>query len=434
MTLVDRPDSALHTNPWPWARRALLAAVVLTAACHGGSGTSPDPEPPPTYPAPTKKTGMTWYKDVLPIVQDHCQGCHTTGGIAPFPLLTYSDGQRMARQMSSAVVSRYMPPWMPSDDCQSFANSRRLTEDQIDTIYSWADDSAPEGNAADAPPPAMPPAALPWVDKTLDGGSSYMPNGAVTDDYHCFVLDPMLGSDQTLIGYDFVPGVRSQVHHVLVYAGSLSEAKSKDAATPEAGYTCYGGPELTDPQLVAAWVPGSSATEFPATTGVPIKAGSGLVMQIHYNLANGAPQADRSQLKMQFAKQPVLRPAIITPLAQTDFSIPPASTGYSASNILTVPGNITLWGLAPHMHTLGRRARVETVAQGSVPSTCLIDIPKWDFHWQQLYFYAGISGLKVSAGTKVKLTCTWDNPGSSPIKWGESTSDEMCINYFYVTP
>lgn len=431
MTLVDHKSSSLRIELA--ARRTLLAALVLAAACHGGDGTTNPMDPPTQYPDPTKKAGMTWYKDVLPIVQDHCQGCHTTGGIAPFPLLTYSDAQAKAPQMSAAVVSRYMPPWMPSDSCQSFASSRRLTEDQIDTIYSWVADSAPEGNPADAPPPGTPPATLPWVDKTLDGGSSYLPNGAVTDDYHCFVLNPMLASDQTLIGYDFVPGVRSQVHHVLIYAGSLSEAQGKDSQTPEAGYTCYGGPDITDPQLVAAWVPGSSATEFPTNTGVPIKAGAGLVMQIHYNLQNGAPQADRSALKLQFAKTPVLRPALITPLAQQNFTIPPTSTGYSAKNSLTVPNNITLWGLAPHMHTLGREARIEMVAPGASASTCLIDIPKWDFHWQQLYFYAGTSGIPVAANTKVTLTCTWDNPGSSPVSWGESTSDEMCINYFYVT-
>lgn len=420
------------------SRSAPLAALLLglgfslgLGGCHGSPAAPPLDSGPPVYPPPTKKVGVTFYKDVQPITQVHCQGCHTPGGIGPFSLVTYDDAQKVAMAMSSAVQARLMPPWLPSPSCQTFRDSRALTQDQVDIIYSWAADGAPAGNPADAPAPPPPLSGLGWVDRTLGFASPYNPNTSVTDDYHCFVLDPALASDQTLVGYDFVPGVRAQVHHVLVYAGSLSEAQAKDAATPEPGYTCYGGPGLNSPQLVAAWVPGTSATAFPADTGIPIKAGSGLVMQIHYNLLNGAA-ADSSSLQLQLARQPVRRPAVITPLAQTQFSIPPMSSGYSAQKSLTVPTPLTLWGVAPHMHTLGRHARIESTAPDGTQS-CLIDIPSWDFHWQQLYFYGSASGISLAAGTKITYSCTWDNPNPNPITWGEATSDEMCITYFYVT-
>lgn len=413
------------------SKGVLFSALILVASCHGGSSAAVPDAGPTTYPAPTKKEGITWYKDVQAITQVRCQGCHTPGGIAPFSLVTYDDAKNVAMAMSTAVQARVMPPWTPAPGCRDFRDSRALTQDQVDTIYSWAADGAPAGNPADAPPPPPPPAGLASVDRNLSIGSPYSPNGSVTDDYHCFVLDPALATDQTLTGYNFVPGVRSQVHHVLVYAGSLAEAQGKDQATPELGYTCYGGPGLAAPQLVAAWVPGSSATMFPADTGIPLKAGSGLVMQIHYNLLNGAAP-DSSSLQLQFAKTPVSRPAVITPLAQTQFSIPPMSTGYKAQKSLTVPTALTLWGVAPHMHTLGRHARIE--ASPAVDgSSCLIDIPNWNFQWQQLYFYSSPTGIKIPAGTKITYSCSWDNPGPSPITWGEATTDEMCITYFYVT-
>ena len=65
-------------------------------------------------------------------------------------------------------------------------------------------------------------------------------------------------------------------------------------------------------------------------------------------------------------------------------------------------------------------------------NNCLIDIPKWDFHWQQMFFYAG-GGLTVPKGTEVKYTCTWDNPTDRTVRWGEGTEDEMCIAFFYTT-
>src|SRR5260370_8687840 len=33
-------------------------------------------------------TAPTFYKDVLPILEDHCQSCHPLGESAPMPLLT----------------------------------------------------------------------------------------------------------------------------------------------------------------------------------------------------------------------------------------------------------------------------------------------------------------------------------------------------------
>ncbi len=383
-----------------------------------------------TYPESTYKPGMTYYKDVLPITQSACQSCHTTGGIGPFPLLTYADAQAHHAQMSGSVQSRSMPPWMPSQTCQSFKGARTLTQDQIDTIFSWSKDNAPEGNPADAPaPPPNNTPTLTGATSDLDIGGDYTP--VTTDDYRCFVMDPKLTADTDLVAYDFVPGVRAEVHHVLVYSGSLAEMQGKDQAGPGVGYTCYGGPAITSPQLVAAWVPGSGATIFPTGTGIPLKAGAGLVMQIHYNTLNGA-SPDRSKLRLQFSTARVPRPAILTSLSQTQFSIPAGAQGYSASNTLTTPSNLTLWGLAPHMHQLGRRAQISAQAPDN-SSQCLIDIPAWDFHWQQLYMYNTATGISLAKGTKISLTCTWDNPTGNAIRWGEATTDEMCINYFYVT-
>src|SRR5689334_19582188 len=99
---------------------ALFMFLALAVGCGKGGNNMTPPQDPTTYPPPTKKMGMTWYKDVLPIVQTSCQGCHNTGGIAPFPLLTYDDGQGHAPLMASATQARRMPPWMPSQDCQNF--------------------------------------------------------------------------------------------------------------------------------------------------------------------------------------------------------------------------------------------------------------------------------------------------------------------------
>lgn len=422
-----------------WAN--CLNAVALAAGLLVGCGKSPPQYlDGVVYPEPTYKPGMTYYKDVLAITQTACQGCHVQGGVGPFPLSSYAEAQKNHVQMAAATQARRMPPWMPSDDCQSFKDARALSQDQIDTLYSWSKDNAPEGDPADAPPPPMGTGqTLVGPYSELDIGGEYTP--VTTDDYRCFVLDPKLTADSDLTGHEFIAGVRAEVHHVLVYSGSLAELQAKDQAGAGLGYTCYGGPGIASPQLVAAWVPGSSATLYPSGTGIPIKAGAGLVMQIHYNTLN-AKQPDRSKIRLQFAATRVPRPALLTSLAENTFRIPAGAVDYSASNSLTTPSNVTLWGVAPHLHQLGKRAKIEALPPGG-NSQCLIDIPRWDFHWQQAY--ALQTPLTVHSSDTIQVECTYDNRQANQpvidgvqqaprdVTWGEGTLDEMCLSFLTVT-
>ena len=47
----------------------------------------------------------TFYPDVLPILQDHCQSCHRPGEIANLPLVTYEQAQPVARKIGAAVAN-----------------------------------------------------------------------------------------------------------------------------------------------------------------------------------------------------------------------------------------------------------------------------------------------------------------------------------------
>ncbi len=148
---------------------------------------------------------------------------------------------------------------------------------------------------------------------------------------------------------------------------------------------------------------------------------------MHYNTANGA-SPDRSQLKLQYAAAPVFNKASILSIQELRLVVPPNTVGAQAvATSGPLSFGLHVWGVMPHMHQLGRSARV---AAGDV---CLIDIPKWNFGWQQLYFFANNDNIYIPASTTVNYTCTWDNPTSRTITWGENTTDEMCITFFYTT-
>ncbi len=386
---------------------------------------------------PHATTGPTWYRDVLPIVQENCQGCHLDGGIAPFALDSWESAAPMHLSIAHAVSTRQMPPWMASDSCMPFKHSRRLSDAAIETVVQWSAHGAPEGNRADAPPPRSDGPGLEWVDATLSPEGAYVPNANVTDDYRCFVVPPAMARQQDIIGFDVVPGTPNQVHHVILFALPEADARALDAAEPGLGWTCYGGPGVTSLglRMVGGWVPGSTATRYPENTGVRLRSGSVLVMQVHYNLSRGSPQADLTQVRLQYAKAPVREPALIFPILSSDFSIPPNSTGYTSTARFSlsqiVPAfllpSLKIHGVTPHMHELGRRLTVRNVTRDE----CLVDIPDWDFHWQQSYEYPAPYVLMNE--DQVEISCTWDNPGPSPVRFGEGTADEMCMNFFYVT-
>src|SRR4029077_14580745 len=64
----------------------------------------------------------TFYRDVLPSLQDRCQSCHRTGEVAPMPLETYEQTRPWARAMAHSVEMKMMPPWFADPRYGHFAN------------------------------------------------------------------------------------------------------------------------------------------------------------------------------------------------------------------------------------------------------------------------------------------------------------------------
>src|SRR5712691_8032221 len=88
----------------------------------------------------------TFNKDIAPILYQNCQMCHRPGEVAPFSLLTYRDARPYARAIKNAVSARKMPPWFAEDGYAHYANDRRLSEADIQTLVAWADHGAVEGD------------------------------------------------------------------------------------------------------------------------------------------------------------------------------------------------------------------------------------------------------------------------------------------------
>ncbi len=420
---------------------SLCLSLLTVSAC-----SSSDPQAPaasqPTRSGDASESApagaVTFYGDIAPITARHCTGCHQPDSIAPFSLVDYDSAAPHARSIAAATAAREMPP-MPVDNggsCNTYANARWLDDGEIATFQAWAEQGALEGDRALARPAPAPPSGLDQVDAELTMNSEYSPqhdDPARQDDYHCFVLPAPSASNAYVTGFEVLPGDPRVVHHVIAFQprndAAATQATELDAAEPGEGYTCFGGPGV-DADLFAGWAPGAGPTYLPEGTGVALAAGRNVILQVHYNLAQGV-YPDHTRVRLRLSDS-VARPGYYAPMADLGLVLPPGQANAEASRrvALNLPAPLTIHGVLPHMHWLGRSLHMDLESGGE--STCLVDVDRWNFHWQSTWWYD--TALAFPSLDALSIRCGYDTRSrTETVTWGEGTADEMCLAYLYIT-
>jgi hypothetical protein len=416
--------------------RHFICAIAIIAGCsseqaNGGSNAAPVTGPVPTY-----------HEDVAPILARSCASCHRPDGAGPFELRTYDQVKSMGEIVAHVTRERIMPPWLAdnSGDCQTFQDANWLSDAEIETISRWAGGGMPEGDPTRTPSFDVHVDHLEDATHVLRVPEPYTPNTATDDDdYRCFVIDPGLTTDKFLVEYEVLAEHPEMVHHVIVYNPSspeaVADARALDDSEPGLGYTCFGGP-IVDATVAAAWAPGRARWAYPAGTGVPLKAGTPQVVQIHYNV-HDQPYPDQSSVAFKLVDT-VERELLPWFYANTELALPAgrdvATARLETSTSLYMDAAdsphygapMTLLGVGPHMHKLGRSERLELSKGDGSGTSCLMDVPRWDFNWQYAYFFE--TPVRVEPNDLLRMTCRYDTrTETETVFWGEGTDDEMCL-------
>lgn len=430
----------------------ILVAALAVCVLGGCDDDGPDPD----VDAGDEQTAPTYYADVLPLVQRECLSCHVEGGIAPFALDTYELVSETAVSVVGAIEAGYMPPWLPDDQCREYEHARGLSAEERDVFALWLAADMPEGDPADAPPPPEGPPVFEETD-VARMAEPYTPDASRPDDYRCFVLDQDFTEDSFITGSEVVPGAAALVHHVLVYAVRADQVPTIEAADTMddgPGYTCFGGPFVQEGSdetgnlgliNLGAWVPGMVPRVARDGRGIYVPAGSRIVMQVHYNLLAGDPEPDSTEFHVAVTTDPPEFHTTTFPTAILDLDIgagePSARHRATFRSYRSDP--LRLIGVTPHMHLLGT-----SIGMNMVPPTaetgdndCLIQVPEWDFNWQQGYRFMADDEVMLQPGAGLELQCIYDNSETNQpvingerlaprdVEWGEGTLDEMCLLY-----
>lgn len=393
----------------------------------------------------TTTIAQTWSDDVASIFYEKCTKCHNSGGVAPFSLMTYQDVSPMAGIIYDAVSNETMPPWPPNNGYQQYVHNRALDSVQKSTLLSWLLNSFPEGNPANTPPPPVysNESVLGSGDLTLQIPTykSKAMNGQ--DDYVCFAVPTGLTQQRVIRAVEVIPGNREIVHHALIYidpsASSPTDTTGGDCATPNSASAV----------LVGGYTPGSTPMVFPSSApmklGMPIQAGANIVFAMHYPDGSFG-EMDSTKVIFHFypPNETGIRTVSAGPLIQNwSFNLPAnqytnVTATYPTSGSLNA--DYTLLSVFPHMHLIGES--ISNYALKSNGDTIpIIDVPHWDFHWQDFYFFK--NALKLPVGTKLKAFGRYNNTSSNPhnpynppqnVGAGLNTNDEMFLIYYHYMP
>ncbi len=415
-----------------------------------------------TKPAADAK--VTYYRDVLPILQESCQGCHRPGEVGPFSLTTYKQAVSWASDIKAYTHDRKMPPWKPVDG-PAYANARRMSEQQIATLAAWEEAGCPEGDPTDAPPPKKFPDGwqLGEPDLVLTVGEEFHVGASGSDIFRCFVLKTGLTEDKYIVAYEVKPGNARAVHHALNYfdtTGRARKLEEKEAARKRAGDEADRGPGYSVAMGLGfvpsaadikpgvppiggfgGWAPGQLGTRFPEGVGYFLPKEADVVLQVHYH-RTGKPEADRTRIGLYFAKTPVkkqyqtLTVGGMSPLA----FIPKDRPDYKVTGSAWLDSDAVLHNVLPHMHLLGRSIKVAMTPPGGEPRV-LVAIKDWDYNWQETYWFK--EPIVVKAGTRLDVEGVYDNSAKNPnnpfnpprmVFFGEETTNEMLFGFVGATP
>ena len=364
---------------------------------------------------------VTFYEQVLPIVQRHCIECHRSGGPAPFSLTTLDEVAAQAEMVAEVVAERRMPPWYASRR-HKFVNERGLSDAERETIVAWAKTGRLAGERAKAPPPRT------FSDSRWEIGEPDLVTTALEThslpadgfvDYKYVVLPHVFLHDTWVSAVEILPSNPAVVHHCNLAYWTLGS--SFDAGNFITGRVPGGTPLVTD---------GGVAFRIPQ--------GSVIGLQIHYT-TTGKPEKNRMSVGLRFPREVVRQELRHVQVTTSRLAIPPGAAAHPVTASRTLPCDASGVGMFCHMHLRGKDMTFTAHRPQGEPEKLLV-IPNYHYDWQQNYRWQP-GTKKFPKGTKIEVVAHYDNSRFNPfnpdpavtVKHGPQTIHEMMFGFFFYT-
>ena len=429
---------------------------------------------------------VEFYRDVMPLVATKCINCHASDGVS-FTFENAEETYNLRTAIASAVAEERMPPWLAEDGHQEYVGDYSLTDDEKALVSTWAAAGYPKGEPTQATFSSPDKIAF-EADLSLPviPAGSYLPNQNRKDDYRCFIVDWPYEEDMYVTGFMAEPGNLRVSHHLVNFAVGPEAAEILKTISEEEegpGHQCFGGPipdSLGSKEAQAAlearfpgameklyrnnfwlshWAPGMYGEEFPQDTGILIRPGSVIVVQMHYYSAFAPGESDENTMMHFQVANHVDKPSVNLPLTnyrwlvanRNDTMTIPAGeedtfevsenfemvAGFAANALKISPDEIAALELKSaniHMHAFGASG-VASLLHPSGRKETLLNIPRWDLDWQRDFLFEESKFIprEEFERTRIIVECTFSNYSEGVVYGGYGSDDEMCFNFSYVS-
>jgi hypothetical protein len=371
---------------------------------------------------------VTFTKDVAPVLQRSCQGCHRADGVAPMALTTYEEVRPWAKAIKQRTGigphAGVMPPWYVEKNLgiQQFKDDPSLSDAEVAMLAKWVDSGAPRGNPADMPPPRVWPDARSWAIGTPDlivkskdilvkgdapdwwGEIPSMPTGLTDDRYVSAVevkevndVDSHIGAGRPTVGGRFV------FHHMIWRTAVLDPAKADQI--PDS-------PSILADEESVNWPVhevGRNADFFDPLSARLLKKGSYIVSDSIHLHSNGRDTHAHLEVGFKLMPKdykPTYKRAVYGLGNGVDIDIKAMEANQQLHAYTVLQQNTKIISFEPHLHAPGSRMCLEAIWGYTIQT---LNCVGYDHNWVRGYDYTDDSAPLLPKGTILHIIGYMDN-------------------------
>ena len=369
--------------------------------------------------------GVSYTRDIVPILERNCVQCHHDGAIGPWSMNSHAMVQGFSQMIREVVMTRRMPPGQIDQHVgKPIRDVAGLTVAEQQKLMHWI--AAGASRDGDADPLAQltfsnPKFTLGEPDLIYTIEPQDIPATGVLD-YRYIPVNLNLDRDVWVRAMEFVPGDRQVLHHVIAYVSSPADKTMRARQT---------GADRGE--SIAGFAPGRQPDQFWDDSGRLLKKGSNLLLQMHYTTA-GRATVDATQVGIYLHDDLPTHVMSGGVAGQRRFLVPPGAKEYRLSGTMDIERDAYLYQMTPHMHYRGKYMGY-SVQYPDGKQELLLSVPKYDFNWQ--FSYVLETPQFIPAGSRLIAHGAMDNSDRNPanpepdkpVHFGLQTKHEMFFGF-----
>jgi peroxiredoxin len=365
---------------------------------------------------------ISYANDIAPILEQRCVTCHQEGGIAPFAMSNHQMVQGWSPMIRETLITKRMPPGqIDSEYVSAFHDVNHITVEETQKLVAWINAGSKNTDSTD-PLANFKSEPVKWLngepDMVIQIPAQTIPATGVQD-YRNIRIPLEIEEDIWVKAIEFEAGDPTVLHHIIAFSYGPNGVNEFEILNQGIG--------------LGAYAPGNELNLYPEGAGYPLKAGGGLMLQLHYT-TSGKETVDASEIGLYLWDEEPDRQILGGSAAELDINIDPFSTKEMVATA-TFRKDSYLTMVGPHMHYRGYDANFKLqYPDGRIEE--VLNVPNYQFNWQKTYDF--VEPKFLPAGTQMIFRGTFDNTEMNPfnpdasqtLTWGEQTWQEMFFGFF----